>query len=178
MKWCVPLKWSCSFFLFKICSLVERLYWIVEISVVEFDISKIGVQLGQKAWTSYFCSKLVAQCGRHTIGECSFFSFFQKIELFQGSKSLSNLFQKLSLKKDSNSIFLFFFFAFPFHRYHSKLVRICQNDPHYYSYTEVPLICKSSAKNIDFNLAQAAHVAKPGSELAHSLGTLFNWILI
>ncbi|XP_015793671.1 plexin-A2 [Tetranychus urticae] len=50
----------------------------------------------------------------------------------------------------------------------SKLVRICQKDLHYYSYTEVPLVCKSDEH--DYNLAQAAYVGNPGSELAVSLG--------
>lgn len=52
----------------------------------------------------------------------------------------------------------------------SKLVRICQKDRDYYSYTEVPLVCKSSANSVDYNLAQAAYVGLPGSELALSLG--------
>ncbi|XP_076307717.1 plexin-A2-like isoform X1 [Tachypleus tridentatus] len=51
----------------------------------------------------------------------------------------------------------------------SKLVRICQNDPHYYSYTEIPLVCRSN-DGTDYNLAQAAFVGQPGSDLAVSLG--------
>ncbi|XP_003737136.3 plexin-A4 [Galendromus occidentalis] len=53
--------------------------------------------------------------------------------------------------------------------YISKLVRVCQRDVHYYSYTEVALTCKTS-DGLDYNLAQAAYVGKPGSELAVSLG--------
>jgi plexin A len=52
----------------------------------------------------------------------------------------------------------------------SKLVRVCQKDVNYYSYTEVPLVCRSPEDGIDYNLAQAAFVGKPGSELAVSLG--------
>ncbi|UYV69640.1 PlexA [Cordylochernes scorpioides] len=51
----------------------------------------------------------------------------------------------------------------------SKLVRICQEDVHYYSYTEVRLACRAS-DGTDYNLAQAAYVGRPGSELAVSLG--------
>ncbi|KFM77087.1 Plexin-A4, partial [Stegodyphus mimosarum] len=51
----------------------------------------------------------------------------------------------------------------------SKLVRVCQRDVQYYSYTEVPLMCRST-DGTDYNLAQAAYVGKPGSELAKSLG--------
>ncbi|XP_067128995.1 plexin-A2 isoform X2 [Centruroides vittatus] len=51
----------------------------------------------------------------------------------------------------------------------SKLVRICQEDVHYYSYTEVPLVCRAP-DDTDYNLAQAAYVGRPGSELAVSLG--------
>ncbi|CAN7982651.1 unnamed protein product, partial [Ixodes pacificus] len=53
--------------------------------------------------------------------------------------------------------------------YISKLVRICQNDVHYYSYTEVALVCHTP-EGVHYNLAQAAFVGKPGSELAVSLG--------
>ncbi|GBN74663.1 Plexin A3 [Araneus ventricosus] len=52
----------------------------------------------------------------------------------------------------------------------SKLVRVCQRDVQYYSYTEVPLVCRTSPDGIDYNLVQAAYVGKPGSELAKSLG--------
>ncbi|RWS17561.1 plexin A-like protein [Dinothrombium tinctorium] len=51
----------------------------------------------------------------------------------------------------------------------SKLIRICQQDVNYYSYTEVPLVCQYP-DTIDYNLAQAAFVGRPGSELAVSLG--------
>lgn len=51
----------------------------------------------------------------------------------------------------------------------SKLVRICQKDVNFYSYTEVPLVCRSP-DSVDYNLAQAAFIGKPGSELAVSLG--------
>ncbi|XP_022692742.1 uncharacterized protein LOC111262618 isoform X1 [Varroa jacobsoni] len=53
--------------------------------------------------------------------------------------------------------------------YISKLVRVCQRDVHYYSYTEVALVCRTP-EGTDYNLAQAAYVGKPGSELAVSLG--------
>src|SRR5690606_5550653 len=46
-------------------------------------------------------------------------------------------------------------------------VRICQKDPDYYSYTEVPLVCRS--QHAKYNLAQAAYVGKPGSELAKAM---------
>ena len=51
----------------------------------------------------------------------------------------------------------------------SKLVRICQNDTSYYSYTEVPLECKDS-KGTRYNLVQAAYVGKAGNELSSQLG--------
>ncbi|XP_040071688.1 plexin-A2 [Ixodes scapularis] len=54
-------------------------------------------------------------------------------------------------------------------RFISKLVRVCQNDPNYHSYTEVELVCRSD-KDAHYNLAQAGFVSKPGSDLADSLG--------
>lgn len=52
----------------------------------------------------------------------------------------------------------------------SKLVRVCQRDVQYYSYTEVPLVCRTAPDGTDYNLVQAAFVGRPGSELAKSLG--------
>ncbi|XP_037069862.1 plexin-A2-like [Pollicipes pollicipes] len=53
--------------------------------------------------------------------------------------------------------------------YISKLVRVCQDDPHYYSYTEIPIDCIDD-KGTKYNLAQAAHVATAGSDVATKLG--------
>ncbi|CAL4110360.1 unnamed protein product [Meganyctiphanes norvegica] len=55
----------------------------------------------------------------------------------------------------------------------SKLVRVCQNDSAYYSYTEIPIECKDS-KGERYNLAQAAYVGKPGTDLATQLGIQTN----
>lgn len=53
--------------------------------------------------------------------------------------------------------------------YISKLIRICHEDKDYYSYTEIPIECTGSGGR-QYNLAQAAFVGKPGSELAALLG--------
>ncbi|GAB0093919.1 Plexin_cytopl domain-containing protein [Sergentomyia squamirostris] len=54
--------------------------------------------------------------------------------------------------------------------YISKLVRICQDDSNYYSYTEIPIDCISEAAGgTKYNLVQAAYVGKPGSDLAENL---------
>ena len=53
--------------------------------------------------------------------------------------------------------------------YISKLVRVCQDDRDYYSYTEVPLECVAD-NGTRYNLVQAAYVDKPGSDLAAELG--------
>ncbi|KAF5308525.1 hypothetical protein FQR65_LT06190 [Abscondita terminalis] len=54
----------------------------------------------------------------------------------------------------------------------SKLVRVCQNDEYYYSYTEVPIQCKNNKKN--YNLVTAAYVGKVGSKVAEDLGITTN----
>lgn len=51
--------------------------------------------------------------------------------------------------------------------YITKLVRICQEDSHYYSYTEIPVDCISEATK--YNLVQAAYLGKPGADLAENL---------
>ena len=53
--------------------------------------------------------------------------------------------------------------------YVSKLVRVCQDDRDYYSYTEVPLECVAD-NGTRYNLVQAAYVDKPGSDLVAELG--------
>ncbi|XP_069990321.1 uncharacterized protein [Penaeus vannamei] len=57
--------------------------------------------------------------------------------------------------------------------YMSKLVRVCQNDPAYYSYTEIPIECKDQ-QGKHYNLVQAAYVGKPGTDLATQLGIQTN----
>ncbi|XP_035717435.1 plexin-A4-like isoform X1 [Vespa mandarinia] len=52
--------------------------------------------------------------------------------------------------------------------YISKLVRVCHDDEHYYSYSEIPINCTSDVKI--YNLVQAAYVGKAGSVLAGDLG--------
>lgn len=51
--------------------------------------------------------------------------------------------------------------------YISKLVRVCQEDSHYYSYTEIPIDCIGETK---YNLVRAAYLGKPGTDLAENLG--------
>ncbi|XP_012277326.1 plexin-A4 [Orussus abietinus] len=52
--------------------------------------------------------------------------------------------------------------------YISKLVRLCHDDEHYYSYTEIPIDCTNESRV--YNLVQAAYVGKAGSVLASDLG--------
>jgi len=51
----------------------------------------------------------------------------------------------------------------------SKLVRVCQSDSNYYSYTEIPIECVSETTGSKFDLAQAAFVGKSGPDLANKL---------
>lgn len=56
-------------------------------------------------------------------------------------------------------------------QYISKLVRVCHDDEHYYSYTEIPMDCVSESQGgRKYNLVQAAYVGKAGSDLASDLG--------
>ncbi|KAI4903611.1 hypothetical protein NFI96_015160 [Prochilodus magdalenae] len=45
------------------------------------------------------------------------------------------------------------------------VARLCENDDHYYSYTELQLNCSSNGENV-YNKVQAAYLATPGSVLA------------
>lgn len=57
--------------------------------------------------------------------------------------------------------------------YITKLVRICQDDSHYYSYMEIPVDCiATSSENqmaTKYNLVQAAYLGKPGAGLAANM---------
>lgn len=52
-------------------------------------------------------------------------------------------------------------------KYITKLIRVCQGDDKFYSYTEVELVCEYNGAK--YNLLQAARVAKPGRLLAEAL---------
>ena len=52
--------------------------------------------------------------------------------------------------------------------YNSVLIRVCQNDKIYKSYTEVPLVCRHNGT--EYNLLQAAVYGHPGRQLATSMG--------
>lgn len=52
-------------------------------------------------------------------------------------------------------------------KYITKLIRVCQDDKKFYSYTEVELVCEFNGAK--YNLLQAARVAKPGKLLAEAL---------
>ncbi|KAM7341328.1 plexin A [Cochliomyia hominivorax] len=54
--------------------------------------------------------------------------------------------------------------------YITKLVRICQEDSNYYSYTEIPVDCISTEQGgTKYNLVQAAYLGKPSADLADNL---------
>ncbi|XP_055922335.1 plexin-A4 isoform X2 [Eupeodes corollae] len=53
--------------------------------------------------------------------------------------------------------------------YITKLVRICQEDSNYYSYTEIPVDCIDAQGGTKYNLVQAGFLGKPGSDLASIL---------
>ena len=54
------------------------------------------------------------------------------------------------------------------HNYVTRIIRVCQKDPNYYSYTEVPLECNHDGEN--YNILRAAYKAHPGGDLARDLG--------
>ena len=63
----------------------------------------------------------------------------------------------------------------PLQRYSTRLVRVCQRDPAFYSYTEVTITCRGveyqSMKPKFYNIAQAAWLGAAGRELKER----FNW---
>ncbi|KAL2090594.1 hypothetical protein ACEWY4_012857 [Coilia grayii] len=50
----------------------------------------------------------------------------------------------------------------------SKIVRLCVDDPKFYSYVEFPIGCTKDG--IEYRLIQDAYLSKPGKQLANSLG--------
>ncbi|XP_078679210.1 hepatocyte growth factor receptor-like isoform X1 [Branchiostoma floridae x Branchiostoma belcheri] len=51
--------------------------------------------------------------------------------------------------------------------YHSRLVRVCQNDRAYFSYTELPITCYGHDEK-NYGIIQAATLHKPGLNLTHA----------
>ncbi|ROL55024.1 Plexin-A1 [Anabarilius grahami] len=50
----------------------------------------------------------------------------------------------------------------------SKIVRLCIEDPRFYSYVEFPIGCTKDG--VEYRLIQDAYLSKPGKQLANSLG--------
>ncbi|KAM9786114.1 plexin-A1-like [Neosynchiropus ocellatus] len=50
----------------------------------------------------------------------------------------------------------------------SKIVRLCVDDPKFYSYVEFPIGCTKDG--VEYRLVQDAYVSRPGTRLARSLG--------
>ncbi|XP_053768498.1 plexin-A1 [Desmodus rotundus] len=54
------------------------------------------------------------------------------------------------------------------HFFTSKIVRLCVDDPKFYSYVEFPIGCEQGG--VEYRLVQDAYLSRPGSVLAHQLG--------
>ncbi|KAI5628451.1 plexin-A1, partial [Silurus asotus] len=54
----------------------------------------------------------------------------------------------------------------------SKIVRLCVDDPKFYSYVEFPIGCTKDG--VEYRLIQDAYLTKPGRQLANSLGVSEN----
>ncbi|XP_054443268.1 plexin-A1 isoform X2 [Pteronotus mesoamericanus] len=54
------------------------------------------------------------------------------------------------------------------HFFTSKIVRLCVDDPKFYSYVEFPIGCEQAG--VEYRLVQDAYLSRPGSALAHQLG--------
>uniref|UniRef100_A0A8C3XRP4 Plexin-B1 n=1 Tax=Chelydra serpentina TaxID=8475 RepID=A0A8C3XRP4_CHESE len=72
------------------------------------------------------------------------------IKSFTHRSSVYFLFYRRDLKSQSRE-------------YKTYISRICLDDSHYYSYVELPLLCRSKEKT--YSLLQAAYVTQPGSDL-------------
>lgn len=54
------------------------------------------------------------------------------------------------------------------HFFTSKIVRLCVNDPKFYSYVEFPIGCEQAG--VEYRLVQDAYLSRPGKALAKQLG--------
>ncbi|XP_067396565.1 plexin-B1 isoform X2 [Emydura macquarii macquarii] len=73
------------------------------------------------------------------------------IKSFTHRSSVYFLFYRRDLKSQSRE-------------YKTYISRICLDDSHYYSYVELPLLCRGKEKT--YSILQAAYVTQPGSDLA------------
>ncbi|ELK30596.1 Plexin-A1 [Myotis davidii] len=58
------------------------------------------------------------------------------------------------------------------HFFTSKIVRLCVDDPKFYSYVEFPIGCEQAG--VEYRLVQDAYLSRPGSALARQLGLADN----
>uniref|UniRef100_A0ABM5FJ05 Plexin-B1 n=1 Tax=Pogona vitticeps TaxID=103695 RepID=A0ABM5FJ05_9SAUR len=94
----------------------------------------------------------------------SIFSYEETAKLAVGRLSEYNHHFIQSFTHGSSVYFLFYRRDLKSHsrEYKTYISKICLDDSHYYSYVELPLVCRSKDKT--YSLVQAAYVAQPGGE--------------
>nr|XP_008103746.1 PREDICTED: plexin-B1 isoform X1 [Anolis carolinensis] len=92
------------------------------------------------------------------------FSYEETAKLAVGRLSEYNHHFIQSFTHGSSVYFLFYRRDLKSHsrEYRTYISKICLDDSHYYSYVELPLLCRSKDKT--YSLLQAAYVAQPGEE--------------
>ncbi|XP_028575563.2 plexin-B1 [Podarcis muralis] len=94
----------------------------------------------------------------------SIFSYEETAKLAVGRLSEYNHHFVKSFTHGSSVYFLFYRRDLKSHsrEYRTYISRICLDDAHYYSYVELPLLCRSKGKT--YSHLQAAYVSQPGGE--------------
>ncbi|XP_061474904.1 plexin-B1 isoform X2 [Rhineura floridana] len=94
----------------------------------------------------------------------SIFSYEETAKLAVGRLSEYNHHFIKSFTHGSSVYFLFYRRDLKSHsrEYRTYISRICLDDSHYYSYVELPLLCRSKGKT--YSLLQAAYIAQPRGE--------------
>lgn len=128
---------------------------------------------------------LVPAISTRSLGKNDRFQLFAKTDSIQAK--LSGIYLKKNIRSDylikyvtgfESSIYRYFLtqqFESPFEvgsdsKIISKVIQICQEDTYYYSYVDMPLICKSQSSGREYNYVQAARVIKASKNLQLSFG--------
>ncbi|KAL0196093.1 hypothetical protein M9458_009665, partial [Cirrhinus mrigala] len=136
--------------------------------------ANLSVFLVGKGYGSSDSSKLISTRLLQEHGEMDVFENMVEASTVQASPFVQRYLHNFRYAFKHNGKIYFLFSRTPGtsdNRNFTFIARLCENDHHYYSYTELQLNCSLSAEQQEnkYNKVQAAYLAKPGEDLARNI---------
>ncbi|XP_068129736.1 plexin-B2 [Hyperolius riggenbachi] len=98
------------------------------------------------------------------------FETYQDSASLKYSYSTANTQQFTAVFEDSDRVyFISSLFDRSLHKNRALITRLCKDDPYYFSYVEMDLVCRGEQGN-PYNICTSAFLAQPGKELAAAKG--------